>query len=514
MLESMIAARSDGRRSSTFLDARIVEPEPGNRVVYPSRWWSQARKNAAVLVAGAAIIGAIGACGDAPTEVEEPPPSVTTAEVVSAGGPIFRTLEVALESAAEIAVDYWTTDSPRLQIASPTVSAEHRVFLPRLRPESRYDYEVYALSEAGVRGQPYADQFVTDSLPPELAALEFYTIGSPTHPLTLVEVRSPTWYVVVDGDGEVIWYWPDHAEADGGFTRLANGDFVFLKDQGLAVISPQRQLIAELLQVRAHHDVIQASSGNTVLFLAQDDTVVTDTLWAGESIWEWNPATGELAKRWTSFDFLSPEIDRGLRSRPTDWLHGNSLAIGPRGNVLLSLFWLRQVISIAADYESLEWRLGGPGTTLQVEDGAMAGGQHTASEVSPGRILVFDNGADRPDGPIDRPEGTSYSRALEIELDVDAGTARVAWEFRPRPDILAPVTSAARRLDNGNTFVTFGTAPGIPPASAGFGAATGPIAVYEVTATNRIVWFMRVDGPANMYRATPLTSIAGEKAVR
>ena len=128
-----------------------------------------------------------------------------------------------------------------------------------------------------------------------------------------------------------------------------------------------------------HHDVVTAPSG-AVLFLGRDRRLVDDTLVAGEAIWEWDPETGAQTRLWSSFDHLSPRNDRGPRYRATDWLHANSLSFGPRGNVLVSLHHLNQIISIAPGYGSLEWRLGGTNATIEVPDSERFSGQHTATD--------------------------------------------------------------------------------------------------------------------------------------
>lgn len=66
--------------------------------------------------------------------------------------------------------------------------------------------------------------------------------------------------------------------------------------------------------------------------------------------------------------------------------------------------------------------------------------------------------------------------------------------------------SSARRLDNGHTVVTFGTA-------AGLAGGSGPIAIFEVTPSSHIVWSLHVEGVTGVYRATPLTHIGGEEQV-
>jgi hypothetical protein len=206
-----------------------------------------------------------------------------------------------------------------------------------------------------------------------------------------------------------------------------------------------------------------------------------------------------MGGRWRWGDYLYPATHGGPRSRRDDWLHANAISLGPRGNVLVSFYWLHEVLSIAPGWDAVEWRLGGPASTFAGVDDAMEAGQHTPAEVEPDRVLLFDNGLDRQHG--------LFSRALEVRLDRGARTAEVVWEFRPAPDIHAPIVSSARRLPNGNTLVNFGLAAGLFG-----GTATGPLAFFEVTPDLRVPWRMEVlEGAELVYRATPLASIAGER---
>jgi hypothetical protein len=228
--------------------------------------------------------------------------------------------------------------------------------------------------------------------------------------------------------------------------------------------------------------------------LRLDRRVVNDTVIAGEAIWEWDPDAGTEIRRWSSFDALDPVADRGPRYNSGDWLHANSLFVGPRGNLLVSLHHLNQVISIAPDFGSLEWRLGGTHATLALPEPDRFSGQHTAAEIATNRILVFDNGIERTE---------PWSRALE--MDISGTTVTNVWQFRPPRDNWSRAVSAARRLPNGNTLVGFGMSPGL-------GGSTGPIEVYEATVDGSVVWHLEVRGQARiMFRATPLFDIGGER---
>jgi hypothetical protein len=464
----------------------------------------------------AALAGAT-ACDDTPVaNAGEPPPEVVATSVLAGQGGIFRSLAVELDRAGAVVVEYWSADGARLRTESLGEGAAHEIFLPRLAPERDYAYDVRPLSAAGDAGEAVRGTFRTGGLPAALAALELSVIGRASFDLLLLEIGAPAGPhlpVVVDTRGNVVWHGLVAGRAAFGFTHFEDSLFAFNSPDGLRVVSPRSQTeVASLTRARAagrtgvqpffiHHDVIATPAG-TLLFLVNDRSVARDTVWAGEAVWEWDPRSDALARRWRSADFLSPATDRGPRTTPDDWLHANSLALGPRGNVLMSLFWLHEVLSIAPDWRSVEWRLGGPASTFRGVEEAMEAGQHTAEEVAPDRVLLFDNGLDRRQG--------RFSRALEIQLDRASGSAEVVWEFRPNPDIYAPIVSSARRLPNGNTVVGFGLAAGFAAPAAG--VASGPLAVYEVTPAGEVPWRLEVvRGAQLVYRATPLASVAGER---
>ena len=467
---------------------------------------------------GGLVLVAAGmtAC-DSPTEPnpldDSPLPVVVGARVVDAGGAVFRALHVQLDRAATVEIEYWSAGSPRLRVASSHPRTTHEIHLPRLRAATPYEYEVTPTASGVAVGATASGGFRTDTLPTALQQLRAHTIGTATFPLLMMEVvlpDRPGVPVIIDRDGFIVWY-PRNSEITAtGFGVLPGGDFAFLSREGIQVVTPTNGVRRTLTKQDAasrtglgdfdmHHDVVPTPDGS-LLMLVRDTATVNDTVWTGESIWEWEPETDRLEKRWSSFDFLSPNTDQGHRTVPGDWLHANSLSIGPRGNILVSFFWTHEVISIASDFQSLEWRLGGPHSTFTVLDGGMEAGQHTAAEVETDRVLLFDNGRDRPGGEL-------FSRALEIELDRESNTAQIVWEFNPYPTIYAPIVGSARRLPNGNTVICFGLTEGFgdPPS-------TGPIAIYEVS-SGKIEWLVNLEGANAVYRSTPLSTIAGESEV-
>lgn len=328
------------------------------------------------------------------------------------------------------------------------------------------------------------------ALPPDLDAIRFQTTGTPTVPHVLVHLFQEDGfkgYVMLDRAGRVVWHWRTK-DFPFGAARRRNGNFVFMdKGRGIVEVTPAGDLVHELAQEMGeremHHDVI-TTPDDTVLYLAFDTESFGGKRLKGEAIWEWTPETGALVKRWRSWDHLSPSVDRGPRFAG-EWMHANSLSVGPRGNVLVSSHYLNQVLSLSPDWRRIEWRLGGPRATITLPAGEEFSGQHTAHEVTAGRVLLFDNGRDRG----------GYSRA--VEFAIDGAVARKTWEWRPPTANYASAVSAARRLANGNTLVSFGM-------SDGRNDSTGPTEAFEVTSSGEVVWHLVVTGTTTMYRVEPL----------
>lgn len=412
-------------------------------------------------------------------------------------------LHVVPDAPSVIDVVYWADSAHKTHYRTTSPTADATVLLPAVRPGRGYEYDVSAVNDAGLAGPPTHGQFSAPIIASDLQLLNLAAIGTLGAPYVMLETTgSFSGFVVVDGEGEPVWHWHTRGRPQG-FTRRANGNFVFLDGvYGLFEVTPDGRTVHELDPLpngdRApHHDVV-ATPSNTLLFIAQDSRASGDTIITGDAIWEWNPEAGTVQKKWTAFDFFDPAVDVGPRSTRSDWLHANSLALGDHGNVILSLNWISQVVSIAPGWQSLEWRIGGATSTVSLDADAVFQGQHTASVLPNGHLLVFDNGRDRTGSQ-------QFSRAAEISFQPH-GAGHLVWSFRPMPDQYAPYVGAARRLQNGNTLVYFGM-------KAGFVGATGPMAAYEARPDGSVAWRLTFDGGNISYRATPLYSIAGETSV-
>lgn len=448
-----------------------------------------------------AVVTTLGACRDstAPKSAAEPILAITADSASN-----VPTLRLTIAAPTRVQVEYWLDSSYVLRVQEEVTAQDNTVALPRLRAGATYHYTARTIGTDGSLGAPSSGSITAPSLPPELQQIAFATVGTPTSPLTMLEVSGAyKGFVAVDATGAIVWNFRT-LNSPQGFTRRANGHLV-LNDPGHAIteISADGLVVHQLnmidMGLQAHHDIAATPAG-TILFIAKDIRIVSGAAIYGDAIYEWSPETSAVNKRWSVFDFYDPAVDWSDVSTNGDWVHANSLAVGPHGNIVLSLNWLNQVISIAPDWSRIEWKLGGRASSFAVDSDAVFLGQHNAQLLSETRLLLFDNGRGRgSDGP--------YTRALEVALDTVTHTAHRAWEFRASPDIFAPYIGAVHRLENGNTVVHFGM-------SAGNRGSTGPIATYEVEPNGHAVSALITTNVPSVYRGTPLSTIAGEIRVR
>jgi hypothetical protein len=418
---------------------------------------------------------------------------VRSAAALPAEAPLAWHLSVELDRPAPVTVVYRADGGPAMKIEALEPRQTHDLLLARLRPDRLYDYEV----RSGPDGHPVTGSFRTAPLPPGLAGLSFEAAGAPTHPLVILDVQQTAGFgglVVVDAAGEIVWY----LEVPGGVLgsrRRENGNFALIsRATGVLEVSVDGTVVGSLPNDpsrRAHHDLVEHQGA--LLVLATDRRPWNDTMLAGEAVWRWTGPGATATRIWSSWDHLTPAVDWSRLSYPDDWLHANSLSVGPRGNLVISLHFLDQVVSFDHSRDVLEWRFGGLNATVPAPEGEIFTGQHTASEPEPNRVLMFDNGRDRTQ--------ERFSRAVAFELEPAGRRSSKAWEFRASPDNWARALSLARALPAGNTFVHFG-------------GGTGPIVTYEVRPDGSVAWRMTTRGLGSLYRVSPSMSLAGEEEVK
>lgn len=384
------------------------------------------------------------------------------------------------------------------------------------------------------------------------------------------------WFVAFDAAGDVVWYLRLH-EPGGAIQPLPQGGFAFLhgvRPTGLREIDPLgvtlRQFRATGLGLRPqedeiaieaetlHHDLCPLPNGHLLALSTEVRTI--DNFPASESnpqqtapanvvgdvILELSPA-GHVVRRWPLLDILDPKrIGYGsldsfwdLRAYPfhfggtKDWSHCNAVVYDETDDaIIVCLRHQDAVVKFDRSTSAVQWILGDRGgwrgelskRVLQPE-GPLQWPFHAHGvkfRPEDGALLLFDNGNCRALPPNRaQPATTSYSRAVEYQIDEDQGKVREVWKHGSRgkdryfsafvgdADWL-PQTGNVLITDGGRLETRTGAAVGFPPGDIQWGR------VLEVTRDNpaEVVWELHVSeqgrrnrSGSSIYRAERLRGL-------
>ena len=441
------------------------------------RWFPEALRARLILglLAGAGVL--LGA--PSPAAADNGAAVVRHDAALSAANALIAEVRVSLTGEARVFVEYDNPQAGRYRTALSEPGTEHVIPIVRLRPQTTYDYTIFvAAGGQDAAGQDAAagpgGSFTTGALPPPLADLQVTAYGRSSQPLILSNYRRGDlsgYFVLWDETGATVWYRAGVAQP-GPITQLANGNLIFLERANLTEITPLGEVVNRFERDGEagvpHHELTVLDDGRVLYPSSEvyvfDDSAnggAEDTTFRIDNLRVWDPESGRIEQVWDAkeaWDVLDPNQRRPGRLRDDgsfSWTHVNSVSVGPRGNVIVSVRGRHQVISLSPDFRTIEWQLSGPDSDFEFPNPRdRFYGQHTAAQLANGNVLLFDNGLLRPDA-----EGGRYSRALELRLDADAGTAVKVWEYRLTPDLYSARGGSAYRLGNGNTLINFSSVP-------------------------------------------------------
>ncbi len=354
-----------------------------------------------------------------------------------------------------------TGDCGRTANALPTGDGGYEAVLLGLKPAT----EVFLRAAVDVHERTSRSALVsatTGDLPVDLpeidlaaqdpdAALDGYLLTS--------IVSAPSWPVVLDADGDVVWWHRVDATWTPSFIpRLRLGadgrTFVYLATpEPVEEDDPKHNVLVrvsadgidqEIVDVEhAHHDFVVLDDG--ALGLVENDTREVDGEPVdGDRIVELAP-DGTRHEVFTVWDHLQYEPYEGPIPM-VGWTHAN--AIDLVGDIYyLSLHNLDAIVAVDRDTGDLLAQAGGEGGDYALPDGSthLFDWQHQFQVLDDG-LLVFDN------GPFLAPE----SRLVEYAL-VD-GAAEVVWDHRADPALYVYVLGDVTRLPDDTTLATWSSA--------------------------------------------------------
>jgi hypothetical protein len=196
---------------------------------------------------------------------------------------------------------------------------------------------------------------------------------------------------------------------------------------------------------------------------------------------------GTVLFEWNSWDQI-PYDDQTWPTDRGEYVHVNSAFLDADDNIILSLRGTSQVVKLSRPGGQVLWKLGGKSNQFSFINDPFSQlcGQHTASRLENGNLLIFDNGQNC--WPIEPSRG-DLTRVAEYRLDEQALQAELVWSYS-QAGAYTTSQGSAQRLPNGNTLIGWGRGPGLIASEV----TTAGTKVFEIIATDNGV-------PAVGYRA-------------
>ena len=477
------------------------------------------------------IVGltAISSCGP-PEHVRECPqgPSVTIGEPLIGDADwaqhpnnvLIYDVTADLNGEGEIWAEYWPLGSsaPKLSSQRTSVDTHHELQIMRLRADTTYCIQVYALpTAAGPTAQvnPIPDlrggTFTTASLPTELEAGTFAAIeGRLTSELTAIThpVTGFSGVIMIDQDGELVWY----REGPGsGIEQKPNYNLLIGPENRntLTEIRPDGTIVNQITDIvdgeicangRWHHEMLYIGDDKALTIGSEVGpftfdaaaaaaargfvTVADETLGelitsplglggtvrdqTGDTIELWDIDAGTITRLISLFDVLDPTVERTLASSATGggFFRLCDKSIAPEDWSHANALWKLQDGNIMMSARHLNAVIAMDTDADQIVWQLGGVGSHFTFPDPSDRFYHQHSPKELANGNIllfdngnTRPEaeGGEYTRALELELDFDNLTATKVWEYRHSPDLFAFCCSNVTRLDNGNSLLVFGS---------------------------------------------------------
>ncbi|MEM6928133.1 MAG: aryl-sulfate sulfotransferase, partial [Myxococcota bacterium] len=459
------------------------------------------------------VIAAIG-CGSSTTPPSPPPTvpitnpaapceaSITDVVVEAPPNPLARQLVVTLDAAAAV----WAVCRPdadpddALLFESGTAKEVHRIDVTGMYSGEWTCRVVTACRDADTE---------TVALQPQVPGPvpTFSATGTPSGPWTILNTQKGAAadgrrdVVIVDGAGrvrfqtEVVSF--QRADLDTSWTgevvHIGGGWGLFETNIETRGLVRQLDLAGRVAYERLepafgegynHHS--ESLPDGEILSLTGTFHNVDGNRWNGIAVERLDPETETVTWSWDSHDLVDAGLEGPLRGNP--W-NGNALAWTTDG--------LGEALWISLYTGQAMWRIDpatGERTHVFGHDGDLVivdaegvplperewvYGQHGPDFADDGRVLLYDNGVDRPGG--------DQSRVAEFRLDLQAGTATLLWQWT-EDDWYTPIIGDADYLPGGHVLITKGVVRAFTPFRR------QPSALIEVDpATDQVVWRLEPD---------------------
>ncbi|MEM7431742.1 MAG: aryl-sulfate sulfotransferase [Pseudomonadota bacterium] len=425
-------------------------------------------------------LAGLAACGS--SDGQGNPLEFVGATTVATPGPapLARSLTVATTVPTTLSVTVEDNSGHQLTFEYPGLRTNHAVNILGLRAGRLYAGGLTLTDERGRTIDQPLPPITTDPLPAGFPVITL--LGSDPAEmeagLTLLEThrrdRTTGYLVVVDSDGEVVWY----LETDGlqAVTRLGDDGLLLSMTAGDNMIQKLDFLGNTIVDWHAagsgsgsgtsipidgadfHHDVFELPGGTILTStresirtvdnfpIDENDVNVTATVTIREEPVIEFDTDGQIVGKWDFLDILKPTriAFDGALGQPdaTDWVHLNSIWYEESDDTIItSLRHQDAVVKFSRATGDLIWILSPPDNwqgfesfLLQPTNSPFGWSyhQHAATVTPNGTLLLFDNGNNKASpftGQVPVPAAANHSRAVEYRIDEQTMTIEQVWEY-------------------------------------------------------------------------------------
>ncbi len=326
-----------------------------------------------------------------------------------------------------------------------------------MKPGYEYGLRVVVEDEAGVQ-RSSQEQLFTTGYPlaefPDLR-LALAAEGSFEGYLLSSFAAQPTTPIIVDPDGDLIWWYKAKKVANIARAHLSRSGDILLMDMNIGGVESNnlRRIRVDGTAVEAMglpwavHDFLELPDG-TITFLALSPGEIGGEPMDGNQVVERHPdgSFTVVFDIWTSdhnfpFDPSGALVDGR-------WPHANAIDyLEEEDAYLVSFYCFDAIARIDRVSGAVDWILGSEYGDFTLPDGSteLFDRTHQMHWLGDDRLLVFVNGSTRAEP----------SRAVELVLDHDAGVAEPVWEYWSDPALESLTLGDVSRLPSGNTLVTY-----------------------------------------------------------
>lgn len=305
----------------------------------------------------------------------------------------------------------WGQDGALDQSTPPRTNTPGAQRARVLGPKAGRPVELQLVTDTA-QGEHYESEVFTvdmPQLPAELPAL--FTSGTPPEGwvVTGLVTQSTKWVVILDGDGDVVWYLQMGRKAalssvepaeGGGLWVMVDSIDPLTTDSMLQRVDADGVRLVELRAPTGHHDLAELPGGRLAWIAQQVITAEVDGAEqeiAPDLLQVTELATGQTEVRvdlGTVVDSFSPQCEHQLDESGIggwDWFHTNSLVyLADTGQLAALSHWTDTLYFFDAETGALETTVGQEPADFPAADAEVWDHGHL-SQAWDGGLLMFDN---------------------------------------------------------------------------------------------------------------------------